>query len=284
MSKLMTLSKLSNPGRCIALLAVAAGLSLAGCASEDYQAKYEEQQKLNLDLSNSNEELKQQRAEAAAKCEQLGQVLKQNDVETQKARQNAEALAKQNEELRVRLASKESAAVPAPASGATGAGIDDGSLRALVVELKKELGKQADIVSLTKDGNIDITLASDVTFASGSADLTEAGKKSLKSISALLKGRFAPYHIRVEGHTDSTPLVHKKDAYKDNFGLGSARSLSVLRFMETDLGIEPTRLMSASRGEHDPIADEKTESGRKKNRRVEVVVVIPHDAAVSLAK
>ena len=100
MSKLAKTSRLSKPGRFIALLAVVAGLSLAGCASEDYQAKYEEQQKQNLDLSNANEELKQQRAEAAAKCEQLGQVLKQNDVETQKARQNAEALAKVRQRVR----------------------------------------------------------------------------------------------------------------------------------------------------------------------------------------
>src|SRR5206468_3374960 len=101
-----------------------------------------------------------------------------------------------------------------------------------------------------QDGNIEITLQSDVTFGAGAADLSDAGKKSLKSITPLLKGKFAPYQIRVEGHTDSTPLVHTKGKYHDNFGLGSARSLSVVRFMESDMGIEPTRLMSASRGEH----------------------------------
>ena len=56
------------------------------------------------------------------------------------------------------------------------------------------------------------------------------------------------------------------------------------RFMETDMGIDPKRLMSASRGEHEPVADNKTDGGKKQNRRVEIVVVIPHDAAVSLAK
>jgi chemotaxis protein MotB len=172
---------------------------------------------------------------------------------------------------------------PAP-SAAPSTGPDMTAMNDLVRQLKSELGKGATDVGVTKDGNIEITLASDVTFASGSAELTDAGKKSLKSISPLLKGKFGPYQIRVEGHTDSTPLKRTKDKYNDNFGLGSARSLSVVRFMESDMAIEPTRLMSASRGEHDPVADEKSESGRKKNRRVDIVVVIPHDAAISMAK
>jgi chemotaxis protein MotB len=157
------------------------------------------------------------------------------------------------------------------------------AMRELVDQLKAELGKGATEVGVTKDGNIEITLASDVTFASGSAELTESGKKSLKSLTPLLKGKFAPYQIRVEGHTDSTPLVRSKEKYKDNFGLGSARSLSVVRFMESDLAVEPTRLMSATRGEHVPIADDKTDAGTKKNRRVDIVIVIPHDAAISMA-
>lgn len=259
---------------------VAAAFALAGCASEDYQGKYEEQQKANLDLAAQIDEAKQQRAEQAAKAEQYAAQLKQTDVEAQKARQAAEALAKQNESLRQQAASAPKSSQSAPVA----AGTDMKAMQELVDQLKRELGKSADGVGLTKDGNIEITLSSDVNFGSGSADLSDEGKKSLRALTPLLKGKFAPYQIRVEGHTDSTPLAKTKPKFSDNFGLGSARSLSVVRFMESDLAIEPTRLMSASRGEHEPVADNKTDAGKKHNRRVEIVVVVPHDAALSMAK
>ena len=270
--------------RGFSLLGLVVALAVAGCASEDWEKKYEEQQKLNLDLAAQNDDTKQGRAEAVAKAEQYAQQLKQSDIAAQKAQQAAEALAKQNEELRKMAVSstapKTEAASPAPVS----ASADLAQLRELVAQIKKELGKGATEVGVSKEGNIEITLASDVNFGSGSAELSDAGKKSVKSLGPILKGKFAPYPIRVEGHTDSTPLKHTAEKYKDNFGLGSARSLSVVRFLESELSIEPTRLMSASRGEHDPIADDKTDAGKKRNRRVDVIVIIPHDAALSMAK
>jgi chemotaxis protein MotB len=266
-----------------AMLVLTAAFATAGCASEDWKEKYDEQTKANLDIAAQNDALKQQRAEEAAKNEQFAQQLKQSDMETQKARQAADALAKQNDELRQGLASAPTASKSTgPSSMATG--VDAKAMQEIVDQLKRELGKQAPNVTLTKDGNIEITLAADVTFGAGSADLSESGKKSVRTLAPLLKGKFAPYQVRVEGHTDATPLQKTKEKYKDNFGLGSARALSVVRFMETDLGIEPTRLMSASRGEHEPVADNKTDAGKRHNRRVEVVVVVPHDAATSMAK
>lgn len=261
-----------------AMTGLLAAISLAGCASDDWQYKYEEQQRLNLDLASQNDELKTSRAEQAAKSEQLANQARMLDAEAQKAREAAEAAARQNEALR------NQSGAPASTGVATGAHIDSNAIHAIADELKRELGKQAPDVIVTKDGNIEITLASDVTFGSGSAELSDSGKKSLRGLSGLLKGKFAPYQVRVEGHTDSTPVKKTQHKFGDNFGLGSARSLSVVRFMEGELGIEPTRLMSASRGQHDPVADDKSDSGRRKNRRVEIVVVVPHDAAMSLAK
>jgi chemotaxis protein MotB len=266
--------------RGLAVFGLAVAIGLAGCATEDYKGMYEEQQKLNLDLAAQNDEVKQQRAEQASKAEEYAKQLKQSDMEAQKLRIANEEAAKEREAVRPQAAGAEAAK---PEAGATSS-MDAKAMRDLVDQLKAELGKGASEVGVTKDGNIEITLASDVTFSSGSAELTESGKKSLKTLAPLLKGKFAPYQIRVEGHTDSTPLVRTKEKYKDNFGLGSARSLSVVRYMESDMSVEPTRLMSASRGEHDPIANDKTEAGKKKNRRVDIVVVIPHDAAISMAK
>jgi len=258
-----------------AVLGLVAAISLAGCASDDWQAKYEEQQRLSLDLADQNDTLKQARAEQAARAEAQAGQLRTLDAEAQKAREAAEAAARQNEELRGKAG--------APASVSAGV-VDSKAIHDIAEQLKRELGTKAPEINVTKDGNIEITLASDVTFGPGSAELSDAGKKSIRSLSGLLKGQFAPYQVRVEGHTDSSPLKRTLPKYGDNFGLGSQRSLAVVRFMEGDLAIEPTRLMSASRGEHEPVADNKTDSGKRKNRRVEIVVVVPHDAAMSMAK
>jgi chemotaxis protein MotB len=262
-----------------AMVGLVAVIGLVGCASDDWQAKYEEQQRLNLDLAGQNDDLKSGRAQLAAQNEQMATQVRTLDAEAQKAREAAEAAARQNELMRGQAAPNAGASVGGPSTG-----IDSKAIHEIAAQLKRDLGGQAPEVSVTKDGNIEITLASDVTFGSGSAELSDSGKKSLRGLSGLLKGKFAPYQVRVEGHTDSTPLVKTKKKFDDNFGLGSARSLAVVRFMEGDLGIEPTRLMSASRGQHEPVADDKTDSGRRKNRRVEIVVVVPHDAAMSMAK
>lgn len=263
-----------------AMLGLVASIAMAGCASDDWQAKYEEQQRLNLDLASQNDDLKNSRAEQAAKSEAMANQVRTLDAEAQKAREAADAATRQNEALRGQ------AAAPAVAThgGGASATLDSKAIHDIAEQLKRDLGSKAPEVNVTKDGNIEITLASDVTFGAGSAEISDVGKKSLRGLSGLLKGQFAPYQVRVEGHTDSTPLKRTQPKYSDNFGLGSARSLAVVRFMESELAIEPTRLMSASRGEHEPVADNKTDSGKRKNRRVEIVVVVPHDAAMSMAK
>src|SRR5262245_14180369 len=169
-----------------ALLGLVAAISLAGCASDDWQQKYEEQQRLNLDLCSQNDDLKTARAESAAKNEQIAAQMRTLDMEAQKAREAAEAANRQNDELR----GKATAGTPAPAG--TSGGFDSKAIHDIAEQIKRDLGKGGE-VAVTQDGNIEITLESDVTFSSGSAELSDAGKKSLRGLSGLLKGKFAPY-------------------------------------------------------------------------------------------
>ncbi|MHC4925584.1 MAG: OmpA/MotB family protein, partial [Planctomycetota bacterium] len=131
----------------------------------------------------------------------------------------------------------------------------------------------------TPDGNIAIVLPSDITFGSGSKDLTRQGKKSLTSIAAELNGQFAGQSVRIEGHTDTDPIRRSK--FKDNWELGSERALSVLRYLSTSHGIAPERLSAATRGQTMPVADNKSKAGKIRNRRVEIVVIVPKGAAAA---
>jgi len=109
----------------------------------------------------------------------------------------------------------------------------------------------------------------DVLFASGSARFGKQGRDIIAAIAPTLATFENP--ILVEGHTDSVPL-HRADGY-DNWNLSTDRALAVLKLLIDDFGIDPSRLAATGYGEYRPRADNATEEGKAKNRRVELVVV-----------
>ena len=261
--------------RWIGVLGMLAAMSLAGCAS-DWQERYEQSQRENLDLVQQMEQVRSSQAEAAAKAESAtGQIdaLKREQEKLIQERNEAARVAENwKAEAEKRPTTTPTAVAPNPT--------DDVSSK--VAAIKRD--NPNSIVTVTPDGNIEITLPSDVTFASGSDSITDGAKKSLRGLSSKLNGDFGPYMIRVEGHTDAEPLKRTVGKYTDNLGLGAARANSVTRFMRDEMQIDAKRLMSASRGEQEPVADNKSLAGRAKNRRVEIVVVIPRDAASAMAR
>lgn len=119
----------------------------------------------------------------------------------------------------------------------------------------------------TKDGLV-ISLAEAGFFAPGEAVIdAQAG-----AIITKLAGELANNEtkIRIEGHTDSTPIANAK--YPSNWELSTARASSVLaRFIES--GIAPERLSAAGYAGFQPVADNATPEGRAQNRRVDIVVI-----------
>jgi len=76
--------------------------------------------------------------------------------------------------------------------------------------------------------------------------------------------------VHVEGFTDDVPI--NTLTFPSNWELSAARAASVVTlFAKT--GIDPTRLAAIGYGEYRPVADNDTEAGRAKNRRVVVVVM-----------
>lgn len=251
---------------------VAAGL--AGCAS-DWESRYEQSQRDYQDQVQLNEELRAAHAQSVAEKEGRDAQLDSAKREMDRLQRERDEAALRAQQWKAEAEKKAVAAAPAPSSGnETSAGA------AMLSEFKRNGFPNA---RMTPDGNIEVPIPSDVTFGSGKAELSTGGKKSLRSVaSTIAAGQFAPYMVRIEGHTDSDPI--KKSNFKDNRDLGAERANEVVRFMEKELGIAPGRLMSASMGEHKPVADNKTAEGRAKNRRVEVVVVVPREAYSAQAK
>ena len=115
-----------------------------------------------------------------------------------------------------------------------------------------------------------IALPSEVLFASGKAELAKKGEKALAKVAAAL-AELPNQRIQVSGHTDNMPIGEKLE-WQDNWELSAARALTVTRFLVTN-GVAPTHLSAAGHSEFDPVANNDNANGRKKNRRIELILL-----------
>lgn len=110
-----------------------------------------------------------------------------------------------------------------------------------------------------------LTVAGDVLFASGSADLKSTAKKTLDKIATELKGnRYARYSVRVDGYTDSDPI--RKSKWGSNEALSEARARAVENYLQSK-GVSSSRLSAYGRGAQN-LKKTKAES-----RRVEIIIL-----------
>jgi len=121
---------------------------------------------------------------------------------------------------------------------------------------------------------ISITLPCKKMFPPGSVELSEEGQETLLRIANVLK-EMPERDIRIEGHTDNTGISGSlKEEYPTNWDLSAKRAVNVVKFLIAKVNIEPSRLAAVAFGEYRPIADNDTENGRNKNRRI-VIDVLP---------
>ena len=112
-----------------------------------------------------------------------------------------------------------------------------------------------------------LTMKGSILFAPGSATLNEDCKPVLDRVATILE-RYARGEIEINGHTDNVPMNSAK--YPSNEELSSARALSVFYYIVETSSLDPTLIKHSGFGERVPIADNSTEAGRARNRRVEI--------------
>jgi OOP family OmpA-OmpF porin len=110
-----------------------------------------------------------------------------------------------------------------------------------------------------------VSYSADAFFDFDKAVLKPAGKSALDDLTTKLSGMNLEVIIAV-GHTDSVGT----DEY--NQKLSVRRAESVKAYLESK-GVEANRVYTEGKGEKQPVADNKTDAGRAKNRRVEIEVV-----------
>jgi chemotaxis protein MotB len=142
------------------------------------------------------------------------------------------------------------------------------AFEALKAKLKDMIeSKQVEVTR--REGRMIIRLPAEVLFPLGSAELSEDGRIALIKLSAALERMDRKF--MVAGHTD-TGKMQAGSKYKTNWDLSTARAVTVTELLIT-AKIDPKNLVAAGYGEFAPIADNKTETGRKQNRRIEIVLL-----------
>lgn len=114
---------------------------------------------------------------------------------------------------------------------------------------------------------VELEMNSELLFASGKAELSSKAIPVLQKVAQTI--RDVPNVITIEGYTDDVPI---SGIYPSNWDLSSARATSVVKELVKN-AIPPARLSAVGYGEFHPIADNKDEAGRFKNRRVVLVVM-----------
>lgn len=118
-------------------------------------------------------------------------------------------------------------------------------------------------------GRTTIGMRAEVLFASGSADLSDGGRQTVREVAHAL-ARHADAHWQVEGHTDDVPI--HSDKFPSNWHLGAFRAITVVEEM-VDAGMRPGVVSAATFASYAPVASNEAEAGRADNRRIEIVLL-----------
>ncbi len=104
----------------------------------------------------------------------------------------------------------------------------------------------------------------DVLFEFGQSRLTSGARTTAHEIADVLL-KAPTRHVSIEGHTDSIGTIDY------NYRLSDSRARAVASELERN-GIPARSISTRALGETEPLATNKTEAGRRRNRRVEVII------------
>ena len=122
---------------------------------------------------------------------------------------------------------------------------------------------------LKLDRKLVLDLRQGAFFSTNSTVLTDQSKKEIDSFLSDVSGDaggMSGLMFVVAGYTDNTGSA------KYNYELALLRAANAASYLTTDKKVEPGRMVVMSYGEKSPVADNATEAGRAKNRRVEILV------------
>lgn len=137
------------------------------------------------------------------------------------------------------------------------------------------MASNGDISVSQDERGLVITLLDSVLFTPGSASLSPSAKATLTKVAKEIKA--LPNDIRIEGHTDNTPI--RTAQFPNNWYLSTARATTIVEYLIVAHRFSPKRLSAAGYGEHHPVAKNSSIEGKRQNRRVDIIVLDPKPAS-----
>src|SRR6056297_1227407 len=150
------------------------------------------------------------------------------------------------------------------ALGAAGGGVYGSILDKQEAELRQDLGN--DDVTITNTGDrLIVTLPQDILFDVDSAQVNPGLRSDLFTVAQNLQS-YPDSAVQVVGHTDNTGSADYNQAL-------SERRANAVADVLMNGGVSFGRIQTFGRGENQPVADNLTEAGKARNRRVEIVIL-----------
>ena len=113
-----------------------------------------------------------------------------------------------------------------------------------------------------------VSIALNLEFDFAKSVVKKKYHNNIKKVADFMN-EFTETNAVIEGHTDNVDFFHDSN---NNIKLSQARADSVRQYLIENFGINPSRITAVGYGPNRPIADNDTEEGRQKNRRVEAVL------------
>jgi len=141
----------------------------------------------------------------------------------------------------------------------------------LLSDLKTQIEKKEVAIKAFEE-KISLTFVDRILFQVGEAAITPSGREVLRDLGKGLRNvKFK--QIRVEGHTDNTPIRPGSGlGFPSNWELSTARAAAVVRYLQNEVGLDPANLEAVGYAFYRPVAGNDTEEGRALNRRVNIVI------------
>lgn len=155
------------------------------------------------------------------------------------------------------------AVVGAIAGGAVGHYMDEQEKK-LQKDLAQEAARNELSIVRMSDDTLKVGIASDVSFDVNSAEIKFNARQTYDKIATVLKD-YDKTIIHVVGHTDSDGTD------QHNQGLSERRAAAVANLLANN-GVPSSRVRIEGRGEREPIATNSTAEGKRRNRRVDIVI------------
>lgn len=116
-------------------------------------------------------------------------------------------------------------------------------------------------------------LVEQLEYDSGEVKVKASGLVILDRVAEFLRAAASEKPIRVEGHADNMEIGPSlRSVFASNWELSRARADGIVRYLVEKGGLDSAKLSAVGYGATRPVASNATEEGRKRNRRIEIVL------------